>query len=374
VRPGADDEHARGGPVRGRGPGAVEGGAPRTRGHEADGGSAARTRGHDAHDTHDAHGNTAAGTRGHDAHDAHDDTAASTRTRAAGDGVVGRFEAERGRLWAVAYRMLGSAAEAEDAVQETWLRLGRVEVDGVANLAGWLRTVVSRVCLDMLRSRAARREELVGGRVPDGGGEPARCGDPEREALLAEAVGRALLVVLDRLAPSERIAFVLHDMFAVPFEEVAGVVDRSPVAAKKLASRARQKVRGNPAAPAGELARHRRVVEAFVAAARTGDVAAILAVLDPEVERRADRAALPADRPARVNGARAVAGEIAVFGTNARLARPALVDGDVGLLIAPRGRLLLALAFEFRGERVAAYDLVADPARLRGLDLAVLDG
>ncbi|GAA4217030.1 sigma-70 family RNA polymerase sigma factor [Actinocatenispora rupis] len=285
------------------------------------------------------------------------------------DGVTARFEAERARLLAVAYRMLGSAAEAEDAVQEAWLRLDRADVSDVRNLPGWLTTVLSRICLDLLRARVSRREDL--------GAEPADAvspvADPETEAVRADEVGRALLVVLDRLGPAERVAFVLHDMFAVPFDDIAYVVDRSPVAAKKLASRARTRVRGTPVVSPPDLARHRRVVEAFLAAARSGDLTAILAVLDPDAVRRGDRLAVPADRPVEVRGARAVAGEIAVFGRNARFAEPALVDGAVGVVVAPRGRLRLVLLVSVAGERVAGYELVADPDRLRRLDLAVLD-
>jgi RNA polymerase sigma-70 factor (ECF subfamily) len=289
------------------------------------------------------------------------------------DGLADRFEVHRSHLQAVAYRMLGSLSDAEDAVQEAWLRLQRVSADGVDNLAGWLTTVVARVCLDMLRSRASRREELVGQRLPDGIRDPDQGDDPEQEAILADSVGRALLVVLDRLAPAERIAFVLHDMFAVPFEEIAPIVGRSSVATKKLASRARHRVRGTPAASGAELAARRHVVEAFLAASRAGDVDAVLAVLAPDVVRRADRAALPPGRATEVRGARAVAGEIAAFGSNARLAEPALIDGAVGVVIAPRGRLLLALTVTIERDKVVGYELIADPARLHQLDLAVLD-
>jgi RNA polymerase sigma-70 factor (ECF subfamily) len=287
------------------------------------------------------------------------------------EALAERFQAQRGHLQAVAYRMLGSLSEAEDAVQETWLRLERTDTGAVQNLAAWLTTVVSRVCLDMLRSRAARREDLAGHQVPEEIGSPAPGGDPEQEAVLADEVGRALLVVLDTLGPAERIAFVLHDMFTVPFDEIAPIVGRSPVTAKKLASRARQRVRGTPAVPSAELARSRRVVEAFLAASRAGDVDAVLAVLAPDVVRVGDRAALPAGRAAEVRGARAVAEEIVVFGRNARFAELALVDGAVGLLVAPRGRPVTALTFTFSGDQITGYELIADPARLRQLDLAV---
>ncbi|WP_033261387.1 sigma-70 family RNA polymerase sigma factor [Amycolatopsis vancoresmycina] len=280
------------------------------------------------------------------------------------DDLAAEFEAERGRLRGLAYRMLGSAAEADDAVQEAWLRLSRA--DPVDNLAAWLTTVVSRVCLDVLRSRKARREEAF-----EVFPEPVADADPAGEAELADAVGRALLVVLDALGPAERIAFVLHDLFAVPFDRIAPVLDRTPVAAKKLASRARQRIRGGSPLPAADLARHRRVVEAFLAAARGGDLASLLDVLAPDVVRRADAAALPAGAALEVRGARAVAEETQVFGKRARFAATALVDGAVGVVVAPRGRLVLALAVTVEGERVAAYEVIADPARLAALHVTL---
>jgi RNA polymerase sigma-70 factor (ECF subfamily) len=289
------------------------------------------------------------------------------------DGLAERFEAQRDQLRAVAYRMLGSRGEAEDAVQEAWLRLDRVDAGDLDNLAGWLRTVVTRICLDMLRSRRTRREDLTGAPVPDDIAGTAAGGQPEDEAVLADAVSRALLVVLDTLEPAERIAFVLHDMFAVPFEQIAPVVERTPATTKKLASRARRKVRGTPVVPAADLARHRRVVAAFLAAARSGDLDAILAVLAPDVVRRADPAALPPGAPAEVRGAAAVARGTLVLGRRARFAELALVDGSVGVVVAPSGRLRLVLTFVVEGERIARYDVIADPARLRRLDLAVLD-
>lgn len=270
------------------------------------------------------------------------------------------FEAHRDRLRSVAYRIVGSSTEAEDAVQETWLRLSRVDTGTIDNLGAWLTTVVSRICLDMLR---ARREEPAGQPVPD---EVAP--DPGHAAELADSAGRALLVVLDRLGPAERVAFVLHDIFAVPFDEIAPIVDRSTPTTKKLASRARRKVRGAPAVASADLARQRRVIEAFLAAARAGDVDAVLAVLAPDVVRRTDLAG----RAPEIRGARPVAEEIAVFGRSARFAETALVDGVVGVLIAPHGRLTLALAVEVVDELIVGYDLVTDPARLRRLDIAVL--
>ncbi|WP_103353112.1 sigma-70 family RNA polymerase sigma factor [Amycolatopsis sp. CA-128772] len=280
------------------------------------------------------------------------------------DELTAAFEAERGRLRGLAYRLLGSAAEADDAVQEAWLRLSRT--GSVDNLAAWLTTVVSRVCLDVLRSRKAHREEPLEV-LP----EPVDSADPADEAELADSVGRALLVVLAALGPAERIAFVLHDLFAVPFDRIAPVLDRTPVAAKKLASRARQRVRGTSPLPAADLARHRRVVDAFLAAARGGDLTALLDVLAPDVVRRADAAALPAGVALEVRGARAVAEETRVFGKRARFAATALVDGAVGVVVAPRGRLVLALAVTVEGEQVAAYDVIAEPARLAALHVTL---
>jgi RNA polymerase sigma factor (sigma-70 family) len=290
------------------------------------------------------------------------------------DAVAERFETHRARLRGVAFRMLGSVPEADDAVQEAWLRLARTDWDGVHNLGGWLTTVVSRLCLDQLRSRASRREDLVGEHQPDDHPSPGPGDDPAAEALLVEDVGRALLVVLDRLSPAERVAFVLHDMFAVPFGEIAPVLDRSPATTKKLASRARLRVRGTPTVGVADLARHRRVVEAFLAASRAGDVDAVIAVLDPDVVRRADRAALPAGRPLRARGAGTVAGEIVVFGSRARFAAAALVDGDAGIVVAPHGQLQLVLTVAVAGDKVTGYELVADPARLARLEVAVLPG
>lgn len=286
------------------------------------------------------------------------------------DPLTGRFEAHRGELRAVAYRMLGSPGEAEDAVQETWLRLHRADTGDVVNLAGWLRTVLSRVCLDMLRARAARPEQVVD-QLPDRARDD---GDgPEGEAVLVDSVGRALLVVLDRLEPAERVAFVLHDMFAVPFAQIAPIVGRTPVTTKKLASRARHRVRGGPAIPGADLARHRTVVEAFLTAARGGDLEALLGLLAPDVVRRADPLALPPGVATESRGARVVAEEVTVLGRRSRFAEPALVDGALGVLVAPRGRLLLALTFEVVDDRITRYEVIADPDRLRRLDLAVLD-
>jgi RNA polymerase sigma factor (sigma-70 family) len=289
--------------------------------------------------------------------------------------LTARFEEERPRLRAVAYRMLGSVADADDAVQEAWIRFSRTDTGGVDNLGGWLTTVVARVCLDMLRSRGQRREEPLEAQPP----EPAapvvggqRPGDPEEEALMADSVGLALLVVLTTLSPAERLAFVLHDLFAVPFDQIAPIVERTPVATKKLASRARHRVRGTTTLPDPDLTRRRQVVDAFLTATRGGDLTALLQVLDPDVVRRADRAAVPARLPAVLRGARAVAEETATNARRARFAVPALVNGTVGAVLAPRGRLVLAFALTIRDDKITELDVIADPQRLRGLELAVL--
>lgn len=285
-----------------------------------------------------------------------------------------RFEDHRVRLIGVAFRMLGSLSDAEDAVQETWIRLDRIGADGMQELGAWLTTVVARICLDMLRTRAARREASVDHDLaPDVVDETSE--DPVQEAVLVESVGRALLVVLDRLTPAERVAFVLHDMFAVPFDQVAAIVDRTPVAAKKLASRARARLTGGemPAIGAVDLVWHRRVVESFLAAARGRDIAGLLAVLDPEVVRRADAAGLPTGVPLEVRGATSVIEETLLLTRNAMVADIILVDGDVGLVVAPRGRALLILTFAIAEERITEYSVIADPQRLQRLDLAVPD-
>jgi RNA polymerase sigma-70 factor, ECF subfamily len=287
------------------------------------------------------------------------------------DFLVEQFEEHRTHLRAVAYRMLGSVGEADDAVQETWLRLSRSDTSKVENLGGWLTTVLGRVCLDMLRSRKSRREESLGARVPEPIAGRADGADPEQEALLSDSVGLALLVVLETLTPAERLAFVLHDMFAVPFDEIAPIVGRSPDAARQLASRARRRVRGADTSYELDLTRQREVVDAFLAAARDGDFDALVAVLDPDVVLRSDRAALPADAPREVRGAPAVARRALVG--RARAARPALVDGAVGVVVTPRGRLLMVLDFKIRGGKIVEIDAVADPERLNQLDLALLD-
>ncbi|MEU8999640.1 sigma-70 family RNA polymerase sigma factor [Streptomyces caniferus] len=291
------------------------------------------------------------------------------------DRLAQRFETCRSHLRAVAYRLLGSLSEADDAVQEAWLRLSRTDADSIENLPGWLHTVVSRLCLDMLRSRSSRREEPLEQQMThraSAGGQAEDRSDPEEAAVMAESVGRALLVVLDTLTPAERIAFVLHDTFAVPFDQIAPVVDRSPATTKKLASRARHKVRGTPSVSPADLARQRRVVEAFLAAARDGDMEGLLAVLAPDVVRRADRAAVPPGIATTAHGAHTVAEQTVVLRRRAEFAEPALVNGAVGVVVAPRGRLLLALTFTVEDEKITQYEVIAAPSRLELLDLAVL--
>ncbi|HZY29159.1 MAG TPA: sigma-70 family RNA polymerase sigma factor [Jiangellaceae bacterium] len=280
-----------------------------------------------------------------------------------------RFEENRTHLRAVAYRMLGSLSEADDAVQESWLRLSRSDTSGVENLGGFLTTVVARVCLDMLRSRRSRREEPLDLHLPEPVVSGADGTDPEHQALLADSVGPALLVVLDTLAPAERLAFVLHDMFAVPFDQIAPIVGRSPDAARQLASRARRRVHG-ATVPDADLTRQRTVVDAFLAASRDGDFDALLALLDPDVVLRADHAAVQVGASKEVHGAAAVA---ATFAGRARAARPALVNGVAGAVWAPGGRPRIVFDFTMSDGKIVAIELLADPERLRRLDLAVRD-
>ena len=263
------------------------------------------------------------------------------------DYLAERFEEHRTHLRAVAYRMLGSSSEVDDAVQEAWLRLSRADTTGIDNLGGWLTTVVARVCLDMLRSRKSRREEPFTPHAPEPVATGTSGSSPEHEALLADSVGLALLVVLDRLTPAERLAFVLHDMFAVPFEEIAPIVGRSAEATRQLASRARRRVRGGAGAPEPDLVRQREVVDAFLAALRGGDFEGLLAVLDPDLVVRADMAA-PSGAPAEIRGAAVWAKQAVAFGHLARLVRPALVNGAIGVVMAPRGRLSRALTLQDR--------------------------
>jgi RNA polymerase sigma factor (sigma-70 family) len=274
-----------------------------------------------------------------------------------------RFEEHRSHLHAVARRMLGSESEAEDAVQEAWLRLNRADTSDVENLGGWLTTVVARVSLDMLRSRAARREHPLDLQEVDA---PASGPDPAEQAALAEAVGPALLVVLDTLSPLERLAFVLHDLFAVPFDEIAPIVGRSPAAARQLASRARRRVQGADPATAADRARQREIVHAFLAAARGGDLAALLRLLDPDVVLRADAAAVSTGVSPRVVGAQAVA---QTFAGRARAARPALVDGLAGLAWLTGGVPRVVFDFVVRDGQIVAIELLADAETLSGLEL-----
>lgn len=285
------------------------------------------------------------------------------------EGLAARFEEHRGHLRAVAYRMLGSLAEADDAVQEAWIRLDRSDASKVHNLGGWLTTVVSRVCLDQLRARKVRREEALESPLglPEPLLSPPDALDPEQEALLADSVGLALLVVLEHLTPAERLAFVLHDMFGVSFEEIAPIVERTPAAARQLASRARRRLRGGAPAPDAGLARQKEVVGAFLAAARGGDFEDLITVLDPEVVLRVDMAELAL-------GAAAVAGRALTFRQLAPFSRPALVNGLPGAVtIPPGGRPQSVLAFTVAGGRIVTIDILADPARLATLDVTVLE-
>jgi RNA polymerase sigma factor (sigma-70 family) len=279
--------------------------------------------------------------------------------------LTDQFEANRTQLRAVAYRMLGSFAEADDAVQEAWLRLHRADATTIGNVGGWLTTVVARVCLDMLRSRRARREEPI-----DGMPEPVDGIDPEGEAVLADSVGLALLVVLDTLAPAERLAFVLHDMFAVPFEEIATILDRTPAATRQLASRARRRVQSAASVPDTDFARQRDVVHAFLAASRGGDFDALLELLDPDIVVRADQTAVRLGAPAERRGTAAVVGS---FLGRARGARFALVNGSAGAAWVVAGTPRVVFSFTVSDDRITAIDLLGDPALLGRIDLVMLE-
>jgi RNA polymerase sigma factor (sigma-70 family) len=283
-----------------------------------------------------------------------------------------RFEQNRDHLRAVAYRMLGSIAEADDAVQEAWLRLTRTEAETIDNLGGWLTTVVARVCLDMLRARTARREDELSEGQPPVPVTSHAAPNPEQEALLADSVGLALMIVLDRLAPAERLAFVLHDMFDLSFEEIASIIGRSRVATRQLASRARRRVRGGPS-PATGVAGQRRVVDTFLAALRAGDFNALVSVLDPDLVVRADAAAATPALPTEVRGAEFWARQAIKTAQGARAAHPVLINGAVGLVIAPRGRLFRVLRFTFTEGKISAIDVIGDRTQLANLDLAVLE-
>lgn len=307
------------------------------------------------------------------------------------DWLTDQFETSRPRLRAVAMRMLGSASEADDAVQETWLRLHQTDTTAIANLGGWLTTVTGRVCLDMLRARTVRREQPTDSDAPEPPARREDGTDPEYEAVMADAVGAALLVVLETLTPSERLAFVLHDLFGVPFEEIAPVIDRTPAAARQLASRARRRVRGSgealdaTVAPTssrmgGMASRQREIVTAFLRASREGDLAGLIRLLDPDVAFRADAAAVGASRSnphpgaprldPETHGAQTVA---EVFSGRARAARPAIIDGVPGFAWAPGGNVRVAFVLSFADDRIASIAVVADPARLREMDVTLID-
>src|SRR6266542_260644 len=284
-----------------------------------------------------------------------------------------QFEVHRTRMRAVAYRMLGSLSEAADAVQEAWLHLSRSDTSGIANLGAWLTTVVARLCLDMLRSRTSRREEPLGAHVPDPIISRADAPDPEHQALLAESVGLALLVLLETLSPAERLAFVLHDVFGVPFEEIAPIVDRSVVATRQLASRARRRVQGQAPASDADLRTQRRVVDAFLAAVRDGDFEALVAVLDPAIVLRADGGGVKGISRV-VRGAQAVVAQAATFSNLASSSQVVLVNGTIGVVVRrPDGRLLAVLGFTIAGGKVVEIDILADPDRLSRLDLSAIE-
>ena len=280
-----------------------------------------------------------------------------------------RFEEQRPHLRAVAYRMLGSLKEADDAVQEAWFRLSRSDTGAIENLAGWLTTVVARVALNMLRARKAKREEPMDGRVPDPIVSPQEGTDPEHEALLADSVGLAMLVVLETLAPAERVAFVLHDMFAVPFDEIASITGRSPAAARQLASRARRRVQAQAPVPDPDPARQRSVVDAFFAAARRGDFDALVAVLDPDIVLREDGGTERPDVSAVIRGASAVAGRALTFSRLSPYVRPILVNGAAGVVVAPGGRPFAVMAFTVTDGKIVEIDVLADPERLSEIEL-----
>jgi RNA polymerase sigma factor (sigma-70 family) len=284
------------------------------------------------------------------------------------DWLAKRFEEQRPRLRAVAYRMLGSLTDADDAVQEAWLRLNRSDADAIEDLGAWLTTVVARQSLNMLRSRRSRREEPLGVRLPEPIVDRADGTDPEHEALLADAVGLAMLVVLETLSPAERLAFVLHDMFAIPFDEIAPIVDRSPAATRQLASRARRRIQGERAVPDADLSTQRELLDAFLAAGRNGDFDALVAVLDPDVVLRAEFA----EGTREVRGAEQVARQALGYARLDLVVRPALINGSVGAVTTLDGELFSVGGFTVRGGKIVEIDILADPERLRGLDLSAL--
>jgi RNA polymerase sigma factor (sigma-70 family) len=285
------------------------------------------------------------------------------------DWLAERFEEHRTHLRAVAYRILGSTSDADDAVQEAWLRLARSDSGQVENLGGWLTTVVARVSLNMLQSRKTRREDPAGSHLPEEIAASTDGAGPEHQAVLADSIGLALLVVLDTLTPAERLAFVLHDMFAIPFEEIAPIVERTPAATRQLASRARRRVQGADTNPDTDLNRRREIVHAFLAASRNGDLGALVTMLDPDVVVRADHAAVRTGAAAETRGAQAVA---ATFSGRARAAKVALIDGVAGLVWATGGRPRVVFSFTFTGGKITAIDLLGDPAMLGKLDVVTL--
>jgi RNA polymerase sigma-70 factor (ECF subfamily) len=287
------------------------------------------------------------------------------------DVLTAQFEASRPRLQSVAYRMLGSRSEAEDAVQETWIRLGRTDPDQIDNLGGWLTTVVARVCLDRLRSRRSRREDAIGVRIDDDIVDPDAGHDPAREAIIAESVGAALLVVLDSLGPAERVAFVLHDVFAVPFDEIATIVDRSPEATRQLASRARRRVQGTSQTADVDFIRQREVVEAFLRAARGGDFEALLSLLDPDVVLRPDAAAVAMGSLREMHGPEAIAGALSGGARNAQLA---IVAGLAGFVWAPGGRTRGVVELVVRDEKIVGINVTGDADRIAALDIVLVEG
>jgi RNA polymerase sigma-70 factor (ECF subfamily) len=287
------------------------------------------------------------------------------------DWLADRFEENRSRLRAVAYRMLGSLSEAEDAVQETWLRLSRSEAGGIDNLPAWLTTVVAHICLDILRTRSARREEGLPGSTLGTGDTAGHGIDPEQEAVMADAVGAAVLVLLDRLAPAERLSFVLHDMFGLSFDEIGTIVGRSPIATRQLASRARRRVQGTEYRANSDLKRQRELTDVFLTALRSGDIEGLVAVLDPDVVVRMDPVAAGGGTPREIRGAQNWARGAVAFSRSVggHYVAPALVDGTVGLVWAPHGKLQRVVRFTFAKDKISQVEIIADPARLRGFDL-----
>ncbi|MFF1481055.1 sigma-70 family RNA polymerase sigma factor [Streptomyces sp. NPDC058301] len=299
-----------------------------------------------------------------------------TQTHAQTLTLTQRFEEDRSHLRAVAYRMLGSLSEAEDALQDAWLRASRADISDVENLGGWLTTVVARVCLNMLRTRRTRGEDPLDEVTPDADTGPDQeegRPDPEQEAVMADSVGHALLVVLDTLSPAERLAFVLHDMFAVPFDQIAPMIERTPATARQMASRARRRVKGGTTAPDPDLSRRRRVAEAFLAATREGNFEALVTLLHPDVVLRADKAVVPSPEPIFLGGAVTVAQAAMAAIGRARFTGVALINGTAGLTMAPYGRLRVALRFTFADDMITEIDVIAEPARLSELEIAVAD-